>query len=83
MVAFSMKIAEVLANRSTQSSLAKEDHSVQAILFDRSHKSLRDRVAVRRLRRDRDRLDALIFEYLSKLTGVLSVTIDDQVREPA
>jgi hypothetical protein len=49
---------DILGNSMPQRSLAKEDHSVEALILDRAHESFRERIQVGTSRWQRKRFDA-------------------------
>ena len=48
MIPFALIVSDVLGDGETQRALPYEYHPVQAFLFDRAHKALRERIQVRR-----------------------------------
>jgi hypothetical protein len=71
-------VLDELSNRAPQMILAEQDQLAQALPLDRSHKSLGDRVHVRRLERRRHHAYAGLVEDTPELLGELRVAIEDQ-----
>ena len=74
-----MIVSDEVGNSSAQRVLADEDESVQALGFDRLHKSLGERIHVGRLVARDDRRHARILQCRLELRRELAVAIDDQV----
>ena len=54
----------ILAESAFQCIPSKQDHPVQALLFDRAHETLRVRIAVRRFGRNRDDVHVVFLQEL-------------------
>jgi hypothetical protein len=83
MVAFRVIMLHEFTHRAAQRRLPDENHPIQTFFFDRANEALGISVQIRRHRRQPDHLGPRLAHNSSKLVGVLTVSVDDQVALPA
>ena len=64
MISLTQIMETIFAESTFQRIPAKQDHPVQALLFDRAHEALRVRIAVRRFCRNRDDVHVVFLQEL-------------------
>ncbi len=79
-VSLSQIMETIFAESAFQRIPAKQDHAVQAFLFDGTYEALRVRIAVRRFWRNWDDVHIVFLQNFSKLSCLFRISVDDEVR---
>ncbi len=80
MVSLSQIMETIFAESAFQRIPAKQDHAVQAFLFDGTYEALRVRIAVRRFWGNRDDVHIVFLQDFLKLSCLFRISVDDEVR---
>ncbi len=79
MISLAVIVGHVLGERVPKRCRPDEDHPIQALFLYGTDKALRERVQIRRLKRQSNDADALPDEYVTKFVGVFRISIKDQI----
>jgi hypothetical protein len=80
MIAFAVVMRHEVGDRMLKRGLSEEDHSVQALRLYRAHGALRERIQIRRSRRQSNEVHALTDEDVTKLVCIFCISIENQIR---